>query len=76
VFLVTVRLYNTGPPEWCNLWPRRQPPYLHKPAIAIVTSFLLWRLELMALAAPIPIMMSFSLWHHLLLSWPHPPLWT
>jgi len=31
---------------------------------------------LAALAAPVLIMTSFSLWRHLLLSWPHPPLWT
>jgi len=28
----------------------------------------------MALAAPVLTMMSFSLWRHSLLSWPHPPL--
>ena len=39
----------------------RQSPYLHKPAVVIVTSFSLWRLAptaLLALAAP------FSLWRH------------
>jgi len=54
----------------------RQSPYLHKPAIVIVTSFSLWRLAptaLAVLAAPVLIMMSISLWRHLLLSWPHPP---
>jgi len=30
----------------------RQSPYLHKPAIVIVTSFSLWRLAPTALAAP------------------------
>jgi len=30
----------------------RQSPYLHKPAIIIVTSFSLWRLARTALAAP------------------------
>jgi len=33
-------------------------------------------MALVALAAPILIMMSFSLWRHLLLSWPRPPLQT
>jgi len=57
----------------------RQSPYLHKPAIVIVTSLSLWRLAPMALAvlaAPVLIMMSFSLWRHSLLSWPRPPLRT
>jgi len=47
----------------------RQSPYLHKPAIVIVTS-------LAALAAPVLVMTSFSLWHHSLLSWPRPLLRT
>jgi len=46
----------------------RQSPYLHNPAIVIVTSFSSWRLMLVALAAPVLIMTSFSLWHHSLLS--------
>ena len=54
----------------------RQSPYLHKPAIVIVTSFSLWRLARTALAAPLLIMTSFSLWRHSLLSWPRPPLRT
>jgi len=37
----------------------RQSPYLHKPAIAIVTSFSLWRL-----AVPVFIMTSCSLWRY------------
>jgi len=53
----------------------RQSPYLHKPAIAIVTSFSIWRLAPTALVAPVLIMMSFSLWRHSLLSWPRPPLY-
>jgi len=52
----------------------RHLPYLHKPAIVLLTSFLLWHFVLVALAAPILIMTSFSLWHHSLLSWPRPPL--
>jgi len=48
-----------------------QSPYLHKPAIVIVTLFSLRRF-----AAPVLIMTSFSLWRHSLLSWPHPPLRT
>jgi len=54
----------------------RQSPYLHKPAIVIVTSFLLWRLAPTALAVTVLIMTSFSLWRHSLLSWPRPPLRT
>jgi len=54
----------------------RQSPHLHKPAIVIVTSFLLWCLTPTALPAPILIMTSFSLRHHSLLSWPRPPLQT
>jgi len=42
----------------------RQSPYLHKPAIVIVTSFSLWRLAPTALATPVLIMTSFSLWRH------------
>ena len=38
----------------------RQSPYLHKPAIVVVTSFSLWRLAPTALAAPVLIMTSFS----------------
>jgi len=53
-----------------------QSPYLHKPAIVIVTSFSLSRLAPTALAAPVLIMTSFSLWRHSLLSWPRPPLRT
>jgi len=54
----------------------RQSPYLHKPAIVIVTSFSLYRLAPTALAAPVLIMLSFSLWRHSLLNWPRPPLRT
>jgi len=54
----------------------RQSLYLHKPAIVIVTSFSWWCLAPTALAAPIPIMTSFSFWRHSLLSWPRPPLRT
>jgi len=45
----------------------RQSPYLHKPAIVIVTLFSLWRLAPTALAAPVLIMTSFSLCRHSLL---------
>jgi len=54
----------------------RQSPYLHKPAIVIVTSFSLWHLAPKALAAPLLCITSFSLWRHSLLSWPRPRLRT
>jgi len=52
----------------------RQSPYLHKPAIVIVTSFS-WCLAPTALAVPVLIMTSFSLWLHSLLGSPRPLLW-
>ena len=55
----------------CNPWPHVANRNLHKPA--------LWRLTptaLAALAAPVLIMTSFSLWCHSLQSWPRPPLQT
>jgi len=68
---------------WLINWTRAVQPmatchqlsYLHKPAVVkcdvilIVTS-----LVPTALAAPVLIMMSLSLWYHPLLSWPRPPL--
>ena len=55
-----------------------QSPYLHKPAIVIVTSFSWWRHARAptALAAPVLIMTWFSLWRHSLLSWSRPQLRT
>ena len=41
-----------------------QSPYLHKPSIIIMTLFSLWRLAPTALAAPVLIIASFSLWLH------------
>jgi len=61
----------------------RQSPYLHKPAIIIMASshydvICKSRVVLAptALAAPVLIMTSFSLWRHSLLSWPRPALRT
>jgi len=53
----------------------RHSPYLHKPAIVIVTTFSLWCLAPTALAAPFSLW-RHSVWRHSLLSWPHPPIRT
>jgi len=53
--------------EHCNPWPHVANHHIsNKRAIIIMMSF----------AAPVLIMTSFSLWRHLLLSWPCPALWT
>jgi len=56
----------------------RRSPYLHKPAIIIMMSshYDVASLAPTALAAPVLIMTSFSLWRHSLLSWPRPALRT
>jgi len=54
----------------------RQSPYLHKPAVIIMTSFSLWchlHVSRRRLWCSQPL---FSLWRHLLLSWPGPALRT
>jgi len=62
----------------------RQLAYLHKQLLSLWrhshydVSRLLPRRSFAptALAAPVLIMTSFSLWRHSLLSWPRPPIWT
>jgi len=66
--------------ERCNPWP-----HVTNRHISISQLLSLWRhshydvirvCRAIALTAPVLIMTLFSLWRHLLLSWPHPPLRT